>query len=226
MHEIRCGKCGGTFTISPMAPESILCPHCRVELSNPYMQTPQPVIPIEESTWTEMAMGTAGIMLLGIIAIIGLLSLSTTPIIFMGLVVIAVVIGIAWPWKMGTPVTDSGPVDPTPTAVEQYVLPYQSPRKQIPTRPRAGPFILGFFIAIAVAAGAFVAMALTADSRSDTHFLVITGIVAAYIGIIMGSMALGQRTSWAGVGRGVAVGVALGLIAIVPCAGCYMLTFH
>jgi hypothetical protein len=118
---------------------------------------------------------------------------------------------------------DSGPI-----AREQNILPYGRPA---PPRVRAGPFMLGFFGTLGFTAAAFFALffwaanefeLVSADSEWVGRVFAVLFIAAIYVVIGWKARQLSKQPRWAGIGRGVIVGMCLGMIAMIPCAGVFI----
>jgi hypothetical protein len=86
-------------------------------------------------------------------------------------------------------------------------------------------FLGGFIMAIVIGIICFYALVATGDRTSvGTRRMVFAGMVAVIVGLIFGALQLRRRPGWAGFGRGVAIGLALALMALGPCAACYVMT--
>ena len=71
----------------------------------------------------------------------------------------------------------------------------------------------------------FFALVATGERTSvQTRRLVFSGMVIVIVGLIFAAINLRKRPGWTGFGRGVAIGLALALMALGPCAACYILT--
>ena len=118
----------------------------------------------------------------------------------------------------------SAPQPPGPR--EPPVLPYRAPRLDTPPqRPGSsiGPFVIGFFAALGVCAGGFLLLGYTFEVSQALRWLNFLVVCAAVIGLFVVRYPLQQRFGFSGFGRGVTVGVILGMMALGPCAGCYFL---
>jgi hypothetical protein len=101
------------------------------------------------------------------------------------------------------------------------VLEYEQARRQVSVLA----FLGGFITAIAIGIICFYALEATGERTSvTTRRMVFAGMVAVIVGLIFAAIQLRRRAGWAGFGRGVAIGLALAMMALGPCAACYMLT--
>jgi hypothetical protein len=108
-------------------------------------------------------------------------------------------------------------------------LEYGLPRG--PSRPpaTAGAVAAGFFSAIGVCAAGFYVLAVTANwnggsasSKHDLHAMILAGVVIAVLGFIGVTVHVGIR--WRGFAAGAIAGLCMGMLALGPCAACYLLT--
>ena len=114
------------------------------------------------------------------------------------------------------------PVEPRETPV----LPYRAPRLDTPTqRPGSsvGPFIIGFVASLGVCVGGFMLLGLTFEVSQPLRWVSFSVVCGAVVGLFFLRYPLQQRFGFSGFGRGVTVGVILGMMALGPCAGCYFL---
>jgi hypothetical protein len=101
-------------------------------------------------------------------------------------------------------------------------LPYiQQPKEQVSVLA----FLGGFLMAIAIGIICFYSLVATGDRSSvGTRRLVFAGMVVVIVGLIVAAVNLRRSPGWKGFGRGVAIGLALAMMALGPCAACYVLT--
>jgi hypothetical protein len=101
------------------------------------------------------------------------------------------------------------------------VLEYQQARPQVSVLA----FLGGFIMAVVIGIICFYAMVATGERTSvTTRRLVFSGMVVVIVGLIIAAINLRRVPGWTGFGRGVAIGLALAMMALGPCAACYMLT--
>ena len=90
----------------------------------------------------------------------------------------------------------------------------------------AGAVAAGFFSSIGVCAVGFFILGSTADTRGrgggPSHALILSAVVLMVVAFIVATVRLGGR--WRGFGPGATAGLCLGMLALGPCAACYLLT--
>lgn len=118
---------------------------------------------------------------------------------------------------------------------ERELLAYQSPYKYSPyTREPTNGWAAagGFFVSIGLCAGGFFLLAATTSLSSSSSssggasargFLLLI-VIAAVITYMIGIPALSRRPGWRGFGTGATIGLVLGMLALGPCAFCYLIT--
>ena len=115
-----------------------------------------------------------------------------------------------------------------PPSPDTPVLDYGQRRYRYKTKEPGvsmGAFVLGFFAAIGLGAVCFFGLAGTIGDlrRSPGEGLfVFTLVLAALIGLIIGALRVGRNPDFNGFGRGVATGLVLAMMALGPCAFCYL----
>jgi hypothetical protein len=123
------------------------------------------------------------------------------------------------------------PSRPGPADARGTVLEYVVPRRPEQPAATAGAVAAGFFSSIGVCALGFVILAATTDYSGSVrggppakvgHALILASVVAA-VGIYIALTARYARR-WRGFGPGATAGMCLGLLALGPCAACYLLT--
>ena len=99
-----------------------------------------------------------------------------------------------------------------------------------PAGPRRGvhvpsvvPFALGLFASLGLCAGTFILFASTYKQPLAARRLYFFGALAAFVGLFLVRGPLQQRWGFTGFGRGIFIGMMLGMIALFPCAGWYAL---
>jgi ribosomal protein S27E len=124
---------------------------------------------------------------------------------------------------------------PQPSREQREMLMYQAPYQYSPTPTEptsAAAAAGGFFASIALCAAGFFLLAATSGlSRPSStagmpatrgFFLLI--VVAAVITYMIGIPAMARRPGWKGFGTGATIGLTLGMLALGPCAFCYLIT--
>jgi FtsH-binding integral membrane protein len=115
---------------------------------------------------------------------------------------------------------------------EREALSYFAPPPREPSNPLAAAG--GFFSAIGMCAAGFVILAATsgftgsrggssATARGERTFFLLF-VVAIAVGYMMGAPVLSRRKGWKGFGTGAIIGLSLGMLALGPCAFCYLIT--
>jgi len=104
-------------------------------------------------------------------------------------------------------------------------LPYAQYRRGPPPEP-TNPFaaVGGFFAALGVCAAGFFTLGFTVDAYKGMHGLILLGVVTFVLLFAFSTPGLSNRPKWRGYGRGVMIGMCLGLLALAPCAFCYTMT--
>jgi len=117
-------------------------------------------------------------------------------------------------------------ITPPPAEVLEYgnlkVPPKQMKPSEMPGIS-VSAFFLGFFGAVGVPAVSFLFMAWLHDNTSFVEkWMILPGVVIAISGLIAAALWLRQVPNFRGVGRGVAVGLLVGMMVMGPLAFCYM----
>ena len=105
------------------------------------------------------------------------------------------------------------------------VLTYRSPSDRVhANRLAALPAVLGFLASIALCAGAmFLFVATWQDSRA-IRCACLFGTFAVFPLLALIRYPLQQRFGFSGLGHGMLFGTMLGMLALIPSAGFYILT--
>jgi hypothetical protein len=114
------------------------------------------------------------------------------------------------------------------------VLEYNAPPRLSPAKAQAmsiAAFAGGFFAAIIVCGLGFLLLAVTVDGGSSRgrsggtplNAVYLAAVVVAVIATATFAGILNRRPGWRGFGPGAAVGLGLGMLALGPCAFCYLL---
>ena len=122
---------------------------------------------------------------------------------------------------------DPKPPEPAPPAADPPVMSYRPAadehRAMRQPASTVGPFLIGLVAALTVCAGGFLLMGYTFDASRPIRVLILLSALGCAAGLFLVRPVLQNRFGFAGFGRGVVVGLILGGIALVPCAGCYTL---
>jgi hypothetical protein len=244
--EFQCPTCGQDLAVRAGTPPGTLvtCPRCLASLAIPYPPAssattptrkgppPLPVMPLETEVRADQRGVTRSLLILAILLIVGgFLSLfSRQPGVGAMMILSGIALGIVVSIMRATAerraAARSRSAPPSMPITPGGVLPYGHAER--PEALRAvGAFVSGFFVALGLCAGCVVLMAATFDAKSSAqkgtvHTIVIVAIVIAIAGLIVLSRILAKRNIWIGFGRGIAIGLALGLMAVGPCALCYV----
>jgi hypothetical protein len=242
---ITCPRCGQQLTVTENAPPRVTCPVCLAALVNPAsphsgVPRPVPVIPLDRQvardtrwvTWLIYAL----LALLASMAIITMAQGDARAGTYMILIVGGLATFLyffgeiradmksppaAVPERFAPPV----PAEPGQPAVLEYGLPRGAARPPA----AAGAVAAGFFSAIGVCALGFFVLASTADwnggsasSKHNTHAMILAGVVFGVLAFLAVTIRVGIR--WRGFVAGATTGLCLGMLALGPCAACYLLT--
>jgi len=243
-----CPKCHERLWVGQMQIPLLTCPGCLGLIVNPnaasgvhIQQTPRAragleprqVIPLEEEVGFDLRGTVAGLVVLGLVLSAGGLAaflLLKQPRLGVVLVGAAMMVGggvmIANRRANAQPeISAAGP------ARDGSVLEYQRSGAKLPfiqqPRPQVSvlAFLGGFIMAIVIGIICFYAMVVTGERTSvTTRRLVFAGMAAVIVGLIFAALQLRKTPGWTGFGRGVAIGLALAMMALGPCAACYVLT--
>ena len=243
---VICPGCGQWLTVSAQAPPRVSCPRCLAALVNPAspqsgLPPPLPVLPLDRQVERDARIGrwlTFGILgLLGFAAVLTFAGGNASS----GFFVLLLVGGLATVlYFLGATASErpraarEPPPVPAPAALPRDdraasgVLEYGTPRP--PRRPAtAGAVTAGFFSAVGVCAAGFVVLLLSAEattgsrrSANDYNALILAGVVVAVLLYIAATVRFSRR--WGGFAPGAIAGLVLGLMALGPCAACYLLT--
>jgi hypothetical protein len=236
-----CPTCGRALTVSDNAPAQLTCPNCLARLHNPTagQVRPLPVIPVDQEAQFDAAR-TTGLFygLVGLLAVgtvLSIVNFGGASAIFnlvvagalIGLIVLGLIVQSRRAKQRSTPpAADLGMGMLHPLAPGQPpLLPYGQYRpgpRPPPTNPLAAAG--GFFAAIGVCAVGFFTLAATVDGYEGKHGLILLVVVTLVLLFSFSTPGLSNRPKWRGYGRGVMIGMCLGLLALAPCAFCYTMT--
>ena len=234
---MQCPLCRRFLRVEDHAPPLISCPHCLGTIAAPghppILETStaqtDPRIPFAEEVESDLT-GTSRTIVLVAISLIGggiALYLVTRALLLPGLLVVcgAVLIGLWNAISGAQPLpyqqTPEPPADfPQPGDVLNYAAPYRSDRPG--TGAIIGRFIGGFFLGLGLCALFMFLFGGTYDQPSLVKKMIFFSAAGAFIGLAMLAIFLEHRTPLVGLGRGLGVGLVLGLMAVGPCAFCYI----
>lgn len=239
---ITCTRCGQALTVTENAPPRVTCPNCLAALENPASREsgapppPLPVLPLD----TQVERDRRGVTFLayGLIFLL----LAGTFVTFMGGGVRSGVFVVLLLGGLGSLLFFLGrvagqpsgpqsyqPVEPStsPAPGEPVVLDYGRPRKSPPVGATAGGVAAGFFSAIVVCGLGFLVLASTVDLGSrktavNHNALILATVVISVVLFMILTFRIAGR--WRGFGPGATAGLVLGLMALGPCAACYLMT--
>jgi len=231
-----CPHCQEKLWVAQMQIPLLTCPRClgliinpnaaaRASIPPPLPQQriePRMVIPIEEEVGYDLHGTVGGMLVLALVLIIGgvgAIVISHQPLLSVVLVGAGLMTagGVMFANRRARAQSDSLP----PPMRSGGVLEYQQSRTPVSVLA----FIGGFIIAIVIGAICFYALVATGDrTKVETRRLVFAGMVIVITGLIIAAINLRRVPGWTGFGRGVAIGLALAMMALGPCAACYVLT--
>lgn len=231
--EVACPRCTVRLLIREGSPLRMTCPRCLGLIINPQALAggPLQVLPLEREVAADSRATSIGLLALGIllivIAIVALMTAQTVLIpgfLFLG--------GIGAGWASFATRSKSNAEPSTAgesTPLSHYppddrFLAYQS-QQAYRNEPgiRALPFIGGFFGSLGACIVVFVIFLATLNASQMTRQLLVVIAFGVLAALAIGSGYLGRRQSFSGIGRGTAIGLALGMFALGPCAFCYAL---
>ena len=244
---ITCLQCGNELTVTEIAPPRVSCPRCLAALDNPASlmspTRPVPVIPLDQQVerdthWSSYLI--CGLLILfGLAAIISFSQAGLRQGVFV-LVVIGGIVACFYPFvaaRLDTAEPERAPPGeslappPFPGPGGATVLGYGTPRRAPRPAATPGAVAAGFFGAVGVCAAGFFTLAATADFNPggfqrapgrNYNSLILAAVVILVIVFIVLAVRVSGR--WRGFGPGAAAGLCLGMLALGPCAACYLLT--
>ena len=246
---IICPRCGQSLTVSAQAPPRVSCPRCLAALVNPAspasgVPRPVPVLPLDRQIERDTRLG--GWLFAGTLALMSVAAFFTfvmgngrdgwfVLLLIGGLATVVYFVGTARadaapaPAREPPPMPDTSPGStPPPMPGDAGVLEYGGPQRVYRPAATAGAVAAGFFSAVGVCAAGFLILGYTSDlsgsrrAGPNYHALILAGVVVAVIGFIVVAVRISGR--WRGFGPGSIAGLCLGLMALGPCAACYLLT--
>ncbi len=226
-----CPHCRERLWVARMQIALLTCPRCLRVIINPNAATrpavePRQVIPVEEEVHFDLRDTVGGLTILALTLFLGAVVAARYSQMFglsavLFIAAMMTVGGVIWAARR--PKDDQqweGSLPPPPLR-GGVVLEYQQVRPKVSVLA----FIGGFLAAIVIGIVCFYAMVATGDRSSvNTRRLVFAGMLVLLMGMVYAATRLGRIPGWAGFGRGVAVGLAMSMMALGPCGACYMLT--
>jgi hypothetical protein len=224
---LQCPVCQSHLTVTVNAPTRLTCPRCLSPLVNTLAAealSPQRVLPVEAQISHDNTLLRGVLALIAVAAFVGTLAeIDDNP----GLAVTFILLSASTLIVMFTVMPAKIPVQIREVAEgstygDGSVLSYRSRVSARSDSTSLGAFVAGFLISIVVCAVCFVILAATAEGGGKTAhvvwFLLVVGIM---IGFITGASRVSYR--WRGFGLGTTVGMCLGMLAVGPCAFCYLI---
>jgi hypothetical protein len=228
--------------VADNAPKFVTCPRCLAIIESP-MSTghgppPLPGIPLDQEAGHDARIARGIIAVLAVLVLIGVYvqfmatsSSGQEAIAYIAVIVVAIVMLIlagligkpAKPEEFESP---RAGLTSDQTHIAPIELQYRSKRSdQQQKRIRGGAFAGGFFASLAVCAGGFFLLGATMDMSSNgSHAIFLLIVATAVIGTIVMGVMIGRKPAMIGFGQGMMVGLVLGMLALGPCAFCYLLT--
>ncbi len=244
--QLKCPACGTPLTVFDDAPKFVTCPRCLAIIESP-MSTGQgppllPAISLDQEAGNDTRIARGIIAVVTILVLIGVSvqfmetkSSDAEGVAYLAVLGLAVVMFIlaglmgkptnpreaeSFGADLGSDQTDRSPIE----------LEYNSIRHQDrAVQARAAPFAAGFFISLAVCAGGFFLLGANVTTTGHVHggnviyLLIVVGTVVATI--CMG-VVVGRKPRMRGFNQGMAVGMVLGMLALGPCAFCYLMMLN
>jgi hypothetical protein len=237
----QCKSCGTYLTVSEYAPMTLTCPRCLAKIQRPATTAvPPPIpiraIPLDDEVENDRSVALPVIVLISIMIVLGLfimaasapVELKTPVAMIIGiLVVLAIAVGLTAALKRRLPPEAKLVAPEVSDAAHSPVLNYSSVRKQPYTVPRVqtGWFVSGFFSSLLVCAGGFTLLAATfqgVSGQSGGNLIYLLAVIFSIVGLIWMATRINRRLS--GFLLGSTIGLCLGMLALGPCAFCYLLT--
>ena len=244
---ITCPRCGTELTVTENAPPSVTCPVCLSALVNPAsplsgVPRPVPVIPLDRQV--ERDTRWVSYLVYGLLALLALAAILTLGrgnarngsfvILLVGGLATTVYFLSAGRVDARPPPPPAGPhpsgPEPPPMTGPGGPMTLEYGTRRPLSRPSAtaGAVLVGFFSAIGVCALGFYILATTANSAGGRGYVphnnaVYLGFVVVMVLLyIIGMIPISRR--WLGFLPGAISGLCLGMLALGPCAACYLLT--
>jgi hypothetical protein len=231
---LTCYSCRKPLVIANEAPAEVSCPHCLATIENPRQarppHSPMRVIPFDQEVRNDLLGSNRTIVLLSVGWVIVAFVAAHDGRVGLAALLIAAAILFAsisafvnrervhWAERI-----DDTPTEVAPSAggVLSYARP---PRDRTGTAGMLLRFLGGFFIGLAICVGSMFLLGASYDAaRTSGARPVVVGVVGAvYLTIGIAAITSDRKGILIGLGRGISVGLVLGLMALGPCALCYL----
>lgn len=229
---IGCPFCTVRLKLRDDAPAMLTCPRCLQSFANPTNATrpPMRVIPVEEDISRDMrganrmvSLIGAGLIVVGFVLCLGSRAWGVGGVLILGgIIVCGMLPSILRARSRERQIEPRGPdYTPAPGDVLNYAPPSRRTHDTVWTIVR---FVGGFFLGLAVCAGAIALLGSSYDTASEagTKPLVLGAVAAAYVGVGIVASVSDYKGIFLGLGRGLCVGLLLGSMALGECALCYL----
>jgi hypothetical protein len=238
---VQCSACGTTLTVAETAPKVLTCPRCLARIERPgaviSQYPPLRALPLDEESEGDSKLAVPIIVLLVFFVVVGL-AVSAIPfppgLKMIALLFLLLFAGITWAFATTGPkathVRAETAVVPPPleTAESVATLDYSSLRRRVQpdsARTHTGWFVMGFFGALGVCAGGFAVLAATVDNRRNgLGGFYLLAVFAGVAAVIVSAGIINRNPRRRGILPGVILGTILGMVALGPCAFCYLMT--
>ena len=222
-----CPHCNETLWVAQMQVPLLTCPRCLGVIVNPNAASgarviePRQVIPIEEEAGFDLRGTVWGLLVLGLTLVVAgvgavvVAKQSTLGVILIGAGLLTA--GLFWFAHCAQRVS-SCCLSAAAAGMRYCWSISSSPRSIVNAASiESKSIVIGIIC--------FYTLVATGDQTSvTTRRMVFSGMVVVIVGLILAAIQLRRRPGWAGFGRGVAIGLALAMMALGPCAACYVMT--
>ena len=210
-----------------------------------------PVIPVDAQAERDSRVTVIALWLIGALVCAGVILMAARSVgagggggsllcLVIGLGGVAALVMFLRSSRSDTLLSGEPAMQPPPLPIAQPVtgrpgvLEYNPPPRLSPAKAQAmsiAAFTGGFFAAIAVCGLGFLLLAFTVDGGpgrshgggAPVRALYLVVVIVAVIATAMLAATLNRRPGWRGFGPGAVVGLGLGMLALGPCAFCYLL---
>lgn len=254
--KLICPRCRRLLTVSDSAPPVVTCPGCLARIERATAEAPPPralpVIPVDWQAERDRKLAIGAIWVVGVLACLGIVmmafrtGLESLPCLVIGFGGVALLVLFLRSNRSEKLLSGESALEPQPPPLPTAqpvpgrpgVLEYNPPPRLSPAKAQAmslAAFAGGFFAAIVVCGLGFFLLAATVEMNSRGGPSASgSGLRAIYLGlVVIGVIAtatfggiLNGRPGWRGFGPGIATGLGLGMLALGPCALCYLMTLQ
>jgi hypothetical protein len=241
---VVCPACGTYLTVSESAPMILTCPRCLAKIQRPaasvHVPPPIPIraLPLDDEVQGDANVALPVIILISILIVLGLIIMamsappelkSTVSVVVGALVILAIAIGLVAIFKRSAPADtkaiDAAAFDPSSPPMLNYSSVHRQPRAVEPVR--TGWFVSGFFSSLLVCAAGFLLLAASlangsGQSMNNGNILYLLAVIISVVGLMWMATRINRRLR--GFLLGATIGLCLGMLALGPCAFCYLLT--